>query len=184
MTVTGTAGVLARGGVPITDMAALIDSDLAAMRDDDPCRPLRYILVNEINYGDYVGANYQAALEYVLDALHAKYPQAAVYVARPWRQGAEFVAPTNDWATRIGVVVAARSWAHLGHDERVWLEGGDDGATMSVDGVHYSAAGIIECAHQWATVLGLPISWLIVPDDIRRLLPANDNYAPAERIAA
>jgi hypothetical protein len=140
--------------VPITDMAALIDSDLAAMRNDDLCRPMQFILVNEINYSGYVGAEYQAALERVLDALHAKYPQAAVYVARPWRRGATLVEATNDWATRIAAVVAARAWAHLGHDERVWLEGGDDGATMSSDGVHYSAAGITECANQWKTVLG------------------------------
>jgi hypothetical protein len=39
-------------------------------------------------------------------------------------------------------------------DERVWLEGGDDGATMTTDGVHYSSAGQTACAAAWQTVLG------------------------------
>jgi len=51
--------------------------------------------------------------------------------------------------------VARPGVAYLGHDERVWLEGGDDGATMTTDGRHYSAAGQAECAAQWRSVIGI-----------------------------
>lgn len=43
---------------------------------------------------------------------------------------------------------------YAGHDERIWLEGGDNGATMTYDGTHYSAAGQAECVNQWKTILG------------------------------
>lgn len=135
-------------------MATLIDSDLASMVITYSNRSqIDYILLNEITYSGYDGTEYQPALEYVLDALHVKYQNALIYVAMPWKRSCG--GDCTDWKTRIGNVVAARSaWARLGHDENIWLEGGDDGATMTTDGVHYSAAGVIECANQWKTVLG------------------------------
>lgn len=147
-------GVLARSGTPITDMATTIDADLAAMVTTYSCRgALEYVLVSEIPYAGYDGPAYQAALEQVLDALHTKYAASTVYVSRTWRVG--FDAEADDWATRIGVVVAARSaFAELGDDERVWLKGADNGATMTSDGTHYSAAGITEKANQMKTVMG------------------------------
>ena len=33
------------------------------------------------------------------------------------------------------------------------LEGGDDGATMTSDGIHYSAAGLAEVIAQWSAII-------------------------------
>lgn len=88
------------------------------------------------------------------DLIHARFPQARIFVARPWmRAGAD--ADYDTLAAGIATAVAERpGFAFVGMDERVWLKGADDGATMTTDGTHYSAAGAAEAAAQWATVLG------------------------------
>lgn len=93
--------------------------------------------------------NYQ----YVISALVAKWPDAEIFLAKPWRRG--YGARCDMVATWIDELIAANpSSCFVGHDERSWLEGGDDGATMTTDGLHYSVAGQTECANQWKTILG------------------------------
>jgi len=151
-----TAGILGRNGATTASMKALVDADLAAMTAPSLVW-LRHILVN-IGANDIGGAmpteaGFKADLGYILDAFHIKWPNATVYVASPWERGA--TANANTLAGWIAAVVAARSsWAFAGPDERTWLENGDDGATYTIDGIHYSSAGNTAAQQQWMTAMG------------------------------
>lgn len=97
-------------------------------------------------------ATYIANMQSVMDACAARWPSLTFYCMRPWRQGQDAFATTiHGW---IDTLVASRPFAALGPDEAVWMKGADNGATMSNDGLHYSAAGEVECAAQWLTTLG------------------------------
>lgn len=94
-------------------------------------------------------SNYQ----YIIDAMHAKWPLAKVYLMRVGAQSEPTV-----WVSmgdvHIPLVIAGRVWAHLGPDERVFLEGGDDYATYTTDGSHPNRAGYTLTAVEWKTVIG------------------------------
>jgi hypothetical protein len=94
-------------------------------------------------------ANYQA----IISKLVAKWPNIKIYLTKPWRRtyGAECLTVAG-WVDYI--VSQNPGVVFVGHDENVWMEGGDDGATMSSDGTHYSAAGNAEVINQWKTALG------------------------------
>ena len=94
-----------------------------------------------------------AELADFVDQVHAKWPYARVYVTRTWNMNN---VPDNDAqaALTAGVCATRSTYCLLGDDERVWMEGGDGGATMTVDGVHYSAAGQAAAAVAKQTVLG------------------------------
>jgi hypothetical protein len=147
------AGILARGGLTMSELRGFIDADLAAMTDDAVFAP-KVVLVNAtVNSIGAVGLQWQTDLAYIVDAMHTKYPSALVYIAKPWRQG--YDAQCDTLAGYIDTIIAARAgWAFAGHDERVWLKGADDGATMTYDGIHYTAVGNTEAASQWQTALG------------------------------
>ena len=87
-----------------------------------------------------------------IDILQTKWPAAKIYCVQTWIRGKNGEAATM--AGWINTIVAARANTFVGHNETVWLEGGDDGATMTSDGVHYSAAGNVEAAVQWKATLG------------------------------
>jgi hypothetical protein len=152
-------GVLAWSGTPITTVATLLPAALDAMVYAYPCKqPITTILLSEVAYTGYsnpgVADAYQAGLSTVLDLLHAKWPDALIYVSRTWQRGR--AADCDDWAARIAVEVGLRpTYAREGDDERVWLENGDDGALLTSDGVHYSIpAGVNAKAAQVKAVLG------------------------------
>lgn len=85
-------------------------------------------------------ATWKADYLAIIDAFVAKWPTAKFLITRPWRRG--YAAECNTIAGWIDDIVAARPGvAFVGDDERVWLENGDDGATMTIDGTHYSSAG-------------------------------------------
>lgn len=109
--------------------------------------------VNDAAYGLPNQTTWQNNYLAVIDAIVAKWPEAVVYIMRPWRRG-DTDGRWNTMAGWIDNIVAARPGvAILGPDERVWLEGGDDGATMTYDGVHYTTVGQAECAAQWKAIL-------------------------------
>jgi len=99
-------------------------------------------------------ATWEANYLTIIDAVLAKWPNATVYLMYPWIQGQDAKAATLHGY--IDTIIAARPGGRVvaGPDEAVWLKGADDGATMTTDGIHYSAAGMLEAAAQWATVLG------------------------------
>lgn len=95
----------------------------------------------------------------LIDAVRAKYPYSVFYLARPWRaQVAPNFADANaifdTMAGWIADVAAARSNVFLGHDERAWLNNGNNGATYTTDGVHYNTAAQTRVRDEWLEVLG------------------------------
>lgn len=131
-------------GVPANEL----DSSL-----ETPSTILFNLGVNDI--ASWAGGGYPAQWETrlgeTLDAIHAKWSGAVIYVVTP--ASTADAATINYMAAAIARVVAARSFTRAGHDERTWLRGDDNYTTMTADGVHYSAAGAQECADQWLSIL-------------------------------
>lgn len=99
-------------------------------------------------------ATWKATAQSYIDQLVAYQAGARIYFAKPWRRG--YAANCATLAGWIDDIVAANPGvAFVGHNENVWLEGGDDGATMTTDGVHYSEAGNAAVAALWKTIVGL-----------------------------
>lgn len=126
-----------------------IDSVLAGQPDNHTSILLN-LGVND--FGVATQAAWIADMEYVLDAVHARWPQALVYLMYPWKQSFDSTATTyHGW---IDTIIAARTFSRAGPDEAVWLKGADNGATNTTDGIHYSTAGQAAAATQWQTTLG------------------------------
>lgn len=139
-------------GYDVEDMKLYVDANLSSLSDIPP----RFILIN-LGANDFAAmpaeATWKANYTSIIDSFRAKWATSTIYLARPWSRGQG--ANSNIMAGWIDDIIAGyASRVALGHDERVWMEGGDDGTTMTTDGIHYSAAGQIECAAQWQTVLG------------------------------
>lgn len=148
------------GGATVETTLAGIAATLAAMPaalDATDIRALINLGVNDITTGLPAEATWIANYVAILDAIHVKWPSALVYVMRPWLHGnpsPSYDTECNTLAGWIASVIAARSaFAEVGPDERVWLKGSDDGATMTIDGTHYSVAGNAECTRQWTAGL-------------------------------
>lgn len=97
-------------------------------------------------------ATFKSNYKYIIDALVAKWSDAEIFLVYPWARANSNVASLHTYIDEI--ISENPGVCFAGHDEAVWLEGGDDGATMTYDGVHYSTAGQAECANQWKTILG------------------------------
>ncbi len=98
-----------------------------------------------------------ADMETVIDAVHARYPQASIWVMYPWKRSFDATAAT--YHTWVDQIITDRPFVIAGPDEAVWLKGSDDGATNTYDGIHYSYAsgppnGETACAAQWQTKFG------------------------------
>jgi len=140
------------GGYTLSNAKSVIDANLAT-RFDNPTWALLNYGANDVTALP-TEAQWKSDLTYILDALHVKYPSMQVYIMRPWKRSE--ATDCNSLATWISDVVATRSsFAHLGPDERVFLENGDDGVTYTSDGIHPNAAGYALTAAEWKTVLGL-----------------------------
>lgn len=98
--------------------------------------------------------DFEAQLTSIIDQCRTKWGTGIqIYVAKPWRSDES--ANCDILAGYIDNVIATyASNVYDGPDERIWLENGDNGATYTSDGIHYNAAGAIEAADQWLTVLG------------------------------
>lgn len=140
---------IAANNATVATQASTITADLsAAVGIPD------YVLIN-------FGANDVAALpsetiwkanyNMIIDALQAKWTNAKIYLMRPWRRN--YGVECNTLASWIADIIAAQG-IYTGPDERIFLEGGDDGATMTVDGIHPSPAGVIATAVQWQAAIG------------------------------
>jgi lysophospholipase L1-like esterase len=145
---------IADGGATAATTAGTIDASLAAY--SSTVDQVRWVLLNiganDANDG-VTEANWKTNYGYILDAIHAKWPNALLYVMRPWTRGYDAVC--DDFAAWIGDLVTARAgWAFLGPDERDFLENGDDGVTYTVDGTHPTTAGYALTAAQWQAVMG------------------------------
>jgi len=116
-------------------------------------------------------ANYLAIIDYV----HGRFPNAIIYIMRPWRRGYDNQA-AELYARISGAIVPARTFTRDGPDEATWLKWTDNGNTRSADGVHYSSpahpsnvngstVGGAECAAAWQPVLNF---WIVIPLVARR----------------
>lgn len=145
----------AGSGQTVASSLAAMDGILAAFPNDTTTGDYLAVTLNwGVNYDDQVAtqAVWEANYLSIIDKIHTKAPRAKVYIARPWMVGYDArAAVLHGW---IDNIVAARAFAYVGPDEAVWLKGADNGATMTVDGVHYSTAGAAEAANQWQAVLG------------------------------
>lgn len=143
---------IAQDGLKVTDLDDVIDARLAIAIGTP-----EYVLLN-IGTNDLAVTTdentFKTAYLYVLDALRTKYPSASIYCMRVWkRANLGYTAQLNGW---INDCIALRSAnnVHAGPDESVFLEGGDDGATYTLEGTHPNEAGALLTAQQWRTVLG------------------------------
>jgi hypothetical protein len=113
-----------------------------------------YILCN-LGVNDYAQSktydSVRVSWEYVVEAFHAKWPNAVIFLMRVWGwEGSAASWPPN---LAIDYIVDTYSYVYAGPDEGVWLRGSDEGATMTYDAIHYSEAGQAECAVQWRNIL-------------------------------
>jgi lysophospholipase L1-like esterase len=135
---------LARGGWNVTSMAYWVDRDLAGYTGGKPDAVL-------INLGANLTETTQLAwvtpMLRIVDAIHAKWPNAHVFIARV-RRGSNPTEVLNDaW---IPAVVAARpDFVHLGIDERTFLPG----EGLMSDTFHPNRAGYVRTAEEWSVLL-------------------------------
>jgi len=94
-------------------------------------------------------ANYQS----IIDDLRARWSSVQIYITKPWSRNHDSDATTM--AGWIDDLVAANSGVcFVSDNENTWLKGADDGATMTTDGIHYSATGNAEKITRVVTALG------------------------------
>lgn len=107
--------------------------------------------VNDVHNFDTNGITWKTNMAFILDALHTKWASAEIYQMLPWKQGSTY--SNKLWLLRntyIPQVHSGRSWCHIGPDESVFLENGDDGVTYLSDGLHPNVAGQNLTAQKWA----------------------------------
>jgi len=139
------------GGRAVT-LSTGVDAWIAAA-DRAPEWALVDIGINDLSAPATSEADYKTQLAYTLDAIHAAWPSCKALVSKIWGRG--FDAQADTMAGWIDSVLATRSpWAAVGDDERVWMKGSDNGATMSSDGIHYSSAGNTEKAIRVRVAMG------------------------------
>lgn len=139
-------------GATAATIAVRVATDVAAVTGTP-----EYVLIN-LGANDVAAlpaeATWKADMTTIIDAAHTQWPSASIYIMRPWRRN--YATECDSLATWIDDLVAARSsYCHVGPDERVFLENGDDGATYTGDGIHPTAAGYALVASQWRTSIGL-----------------------------
>lgn len=130
-----------------------MDTYVAANLDDEVEEPT-YILFN-LGVNDMATAEgaFKASCRSIFTAFYAKWTNAKIYVMRVWRQGFDAECATlNGW---LDDLIAEQSYIYTGPDESVWLENGDDGATYTTDGIHYTNPGGCQlAADQWRAAIG------------------------------
>jgi len=128
---------------------SVIDAQLAAAKGTPD-----YILYNLGANDSAFDATWFTNTNYILDALHVKYPNAKIYMAITWERVTGFAYNLAHRAA-IGQLVSERpAYILVGIDE-LFLENGDDGVTYTADGTHPNRAGYILTAQKWKLALGL-----------------------------
>jgi hypothetical protein len=161
--ITGTQWPLVNLGIGGTAVGAYpIDSQLATLPKDIAPLFIIDLGVNNFAIPGVVPSHdgFVAAYLTILDKIKAAYPFAQAYLSFPWRSTQLPNWPDMNTAcatlrSYIQDVIAARSdWVHAGPDQNVWLANGDNGATRTTDGVHFSSDGQAESVRQWKLIFG------------------------------
>ena len=153
-TQTGTAWnrrKIFESGSTVAELLATVNAQIG----DVPGRPA-YVLINigvvDMNAPMTSEENFKADYSAIIDTIRFTWTGISIYLMRPWKVG--YDAESDTMAGWISDIISGyASGVYAGPDERIWLEGGDNGATMTSDGVHYSVAGHAACAVQWLAVL-------------------------------
>lgn len=146
---------IATNGITVAGRQDIVDADLAGIPETRISDILFGLGSNDAFFGDAAAGNeaaWKADLAYIWDAMHTKWPNAQIYYSETWRQGYDDESDTL--ATWYAAVASGRSYVHLCDNERSWVKGADDGATMFWDGIHFSRAGAAEKARLAAACLG------------------------------
>lgn len=140
---------IASDGQTTAGMKAIIDAQLAIAVGTP-----NYVLMNlSANDSNPLPSetDWKTNQRYIIAALHTKWANAQIYLMRFWTRGQPANCDTLDgW---IADIVAEQTYLHLGPDERIFLENGDDGVTYTSDGIHPNQAGYVLTAAQWRAVL-------------------------------
>lgn len=140
--VTWSSGAIGRSGATVATAKANIDARLSVTTSGADVININLGANNIRNGGSSMDeASVKSDYRYILNAHHAKWPNAQVYISKPWRRTYETNA--NTFAGWVDDLIAEEAtWRKLGDDERDWLDGGDDGATYTYDlDCHYNDLG-------------------------------------------
>lgn len=144
-------------GKTVADVAALIDG---WMEVANYYPNMGNVVLINLGTNDYHAgylpdsAQWVADYSYIINSIKTKFPNAEFFVSKLWRVG-EDTYTTQTMANRVDAVIALHpDYIYAGDDERIWLENGDNGATMTSDGTHYSVAGNAAKLTQIRTILG------------------------------
>jgi lysophospholipase L1-like esterase len=143
------------GGITVAGMRARIGSDLPVAVGTP-----RYVLIN-LGSNDLAGAlpaeaTWKADYQYILSAIHAKWPNAIILLSKPVYLQAN--APSTPMATTptlhgwIDALIAANSYCDPGPDE-TQMEGGNGYATYITDRTHPNARGYQFTADAWVSAI-------------------------------
>lgn len=146
------------GGYTAQNVRDGIDAALAA-RTDTPAYVIINLGANDVGSGD-PGAGWKTNTDYIVDAIHAKWAGAKVYLTKIWRRDAgngviaAGIAACNGYIDQLVADANHAGWLFVGVNEADFLPGGDNGATNTSDGVHFNAAGANLWGAAWKTALG------------------------------
>lgn len=148
---------MALSGWRVGDLDTQANGWIASNTQEVPAFLNKFILINVgVNdIGVTSQASFEASLGSLLDKIHAAWPTTRILVARVWKRGFDSQCDTMDNTWIPNVLATRGSFAAVGIDERVTIKGGDNGATNTTDGVHYSAAGNTAVALAWQSSMGL-----------------------------
>ena len=153
-TATGHAWTLYNGGAANATLASTAPGIAGTLAVINPTEPVTHVLMNW-GANDVVSlpaeATWETDYETIIDAVHAKWPLATIYLSRPWRQ--TYDTESTTLVTWIGTVQAARStFTVLADDENVWFK--PNVATHSDDGIHWNVVGNAAKATATQTAMG------------------------------
>lgn len=138
------------GGLGVGMMRARVDAFLATA-----IYPPEWVLFNlgandcpGVRSGAITEASWVADAGYILDAIHAKWPNAQVRIMRIYYANYASESNTIDDTFIPAVIVGRESWVDLGPDERTFLPG------FMSDPAHPNATGYSKTADEWRAVMG------------------------------
>lgn len=150
-------GIFAKGGMTTAQLRGRVDADLEIMFGEGAGIHTSHIFYN-MSINDAPGLEssdeiiWKANTEYIIDALHRKYPSALLWLTRVW--GRNYDSECDLLATWIVDLHALKTFTRLGPDERIVIKAEDNGVTNTTDGLHYSIAGDAAWAAEFAILLG------------------------------
>ena len=155
---SGSALVDSQVGTPGTGIDTLMNVLLTGYINNNP-NTVTHVLMNwgaNDMENTLVEATWVSQYGALISYCHTRFPNAKFYLSYPWRRGYDSQAATlHGWInTVIANANAAGIVTFAGVDEAVTIKAGDDGATNTDFGVHYSAAGAAAYAAAMKTILG------------------------------